>query len=137
MQKKIKIITAKIGDAKPVTCYYMIAFGEQGNWSAGRGSFIHELMELAGGYNIARDIPSPWGIFDLEMLLQKDPEVIFMGKTAGNLDSLSRLPLYKDLRAVKQGRVMVVDDDLVSRPGPRIVEGLALMAKTLHPERFP
>lgn len=136
MQASISTITGKLRNEKTVSCYYMIAFGENGNWTAGSGSFIHEIIELAGGRNIADAISEPWYTIDLEVLLHADPDVILAGESAGDVTRLNQLPLYSSLKAVKQGRVIVVDDDLISRPGPRLGLGLAMIARALHPDVF-
>jgi iron complex transport system substrate-binding protein len=136
MQEDIATITRKLCNVKTVSCYYMIAFGENGNWTVGSGSFIHEIIELAGGNNVAGAVSEPWYTIDLEVLLHADPDVILAGKSAGDVTILNQLHLYRSLGAVKQGRVIAVDDDLISRPGPRIVLGLVMIARALHPELF-
>jgi iron complex transport system substrate-binding protein len=136
MHECISNITEKLCNVKPVSCYYMIAFGENGNWTVGAGSFIHELIELAGGDNIAGKISKPWYTIDLEVLLHADPEVILTGRSAGDVAGLNKMPLYRTLSAVKRGKVFVVDEDVISRPGPRIVMGLEMIARILHPDCF-
>jgi iron complex transport system substrate-binding protein len=51
-------------------------------------------------------------------------------------DDLASRPGYADIDAVKTGRVYVLEDNLVSRPGPRVIEGVRLIAEALHPEAF-
>jgi iron complex transport system substrate-binding protein len=136
MREKIDSIHTRVEKQKPVSCYYMISFGKQGNWTVGPGSFVDELIALAGGYNIAHTLPGPWVNMDIELLLAADPEVIIAGGSAGDVRQLSQLPLYNRLRAVRQGSVFVLDESLITRPGPRITQGLELLARTLHPEVF-
>ncbi len=136
IREEINSIHERVEGLKTVSCYYMISFGEQGNWTVGPGSFVDELVTLAGGYNIAHTLPGPWVNMDIELLLAADPEVIIAGGSAGDVQKLSSLPLYDRLRAVRRGRVVVLDDSLITRPGPRITQGLELLARTLHPEAF-
>ncbi|MCL6450640.1 MAG: cobalamin-binding protein [Acetobacteraceae bacterium] len=105
--------------------------------TAGPGTFIHDLIELAGGRNIAADADQPYPLFSLEALIARDPQVIVttFPETVEALSAGTR-PGWSGLSAVRDGRVRLVDQDLVSRPGPRLVEGLEAMARAIHPERF-
>jgi len=133
MQNKITAIHAKVANSRRVSCYYMISYGKEGNWTVGAHNFIDELITLAGGINIAHTMRGPWVNMDLELLLSHNPEVIIMDRSQGGLSVLQNLPFYNRLDAVRQGRVYSIDADLLSRPGPRITEGLALLAGILHP----
>jgi len=103
------------------TVYYVVGFGEGGDWTAGGDTFIGEMIVMAGGKNIAADI-SGWS-FNLETLVERDPDIILIPPWAENLFPLA--PVYSSLRAVRNGNVLVVDDDSVSRQGPRIVEAFS------------
>jgi len=105
--------------------------------TAGPGSFQHDLIELAGGENVAGDADQPWPTFSLEVLVERDPEVIIttFGETVTALESGTREG-WRELSAVRNGRVVLVDPNLVSRPGPRIVDGLELFARAIHPQAF-
>ncbi len=106
-------------------------------WTVGPGSFVHDLIDQAGGRNVAEEVGVPYAQYSLEALLQADPDVIIVATLApGSVAGLSALPGWAELTAVKTGRVHPVDGDLVSRPGPRIVEGLELLARLLHPKQF-
>ncbi len=107
--------------------------------TAGEGTFIGELIALAGGENIVRSSAIKYPVYNLEQLLKLDPAVILVavgpsppggGNPAG---SLSRLPGSESLRAVRQGRVHEVGEGDFFRPGPRIMETLEEMAEMFHP----
>jgi len=135
---RIDEIKDKVKDAPKVKVYYAMSFGEGGNWTAGKGTFISDLIDIAGGENIADDV-NGWKEYSIEQIIEKDPEVIFLSNmvAAGNKDALDNEKGYKETAAVKNDRVLVLDDiNLVERPGPRITEGLELIAKELHPEIF-
>lgn len=105
--------------------------------TAGPGSFMHELIELAGGINIASDTGVAWPLFSLETIVERDPAVILttFTDTVEQLLSGAR-PAWKGIRAVDEKRVYLMVEDEMARPGPRIVLGLAGVAKALHPDLF-
>jgi iron complex transport system substrate-binding protein len=107
--------------------------------TVGPGSFIHQLIELAGGANIAADTLMAYPKFALEEVLARDPEVIIfpVGTTEGIPDEeQQQWQRWSSLSAVKHDRLVLIPSVLVNRPGPRIVEGLELLAKAIHPEAF-
>jgi iron complex transport system substrate-binding protein len=107
--------------------------------TVGPGSFIHQLIELAGGDNIAADMSMAYPKFALEEVLARDPEVIIfpVGTTEGIPDEdQQQWRRWSSLSAVKRDRLVLVPSVLVNRPGPRIVEGLEFLAKAIHPEAF-
>lgn len=106
--------------------------------TAGPGSFVHDLIHLAGGSNVAGDTKNPWPEVSLESMLTANPEVILSGDAewAGKL-AAGALPAWQGTAAAKSRRVLAVDPSLVSRPGPRMIGGLETVARALHPELFP
>jgi iron complex transport system substrate-binding protein len=106
-------------------------------YSAGTGTFIDDLIRVSGGKNIAAQAGSGYVVFSLENLLKEDPDVYMAVKGSMNDPGLLKKRAgFSDLKAVKNNRVYVVDDNLVSRPGPRIVQGLKQIAKSIHPDLF-
>jgi iron complex transport system substrate-binding protein len=136
MKSDIAALEAAVKDARRTPCYYVVSFGDYGNWTCGPGSFLDELITLSGGDNLGSLIGKPWGVIQLEKIVTLEPEIILAGKFSGPLDRLKDEPGYRDLACVKAGRIMILDDDLVGRPGPRIVQGLREIAEALHPELF-
>ena len=107
--------------------------------TVGPGSFIHQLIEAAGGANIAAGTSTAYPRFALEEVLARDPEVIvFPVGTAEGIpeEEQQQWRRWSSLSAVKHNRLVLVPSVLVDRPGPRIVEGLELLAKAIHPEAF-
>ncbi|NWF72979.1 MAG: cobalamin-binding protein [Nitrospirae bacterium] len=107
--------------------------------TVGPGSFIHQLIELAGGANIAADTSMAYPKFALEEVLARNPEVIIfpVGTTEGIPDEdQQQWRRWSSLSAVRHNRLVLIPSVLVNRPGPRIVEGLELLAKAIHPEAF-
>ncbi len=106
-------------------------------WTVGPGSFVHDLLESSGGRNVAEALGVPYAQYSLEALLEKNPDVIVLAALDPTLGpGLEALPGWSNLRAVREGRVYRVDADLVSRPGPRVVDGVELVARLLHPQVF-
>jgi len=137
MMKRVEDIKAKVKDAEKPTVYYVMSYGEMGNWTSGPGSFINDLIEMAGGECITKDGGAPWMDYSLETLIERDPDILIVSSDMGteaNLEGLKNANGYKDLTAVKEGRIYVVESGLVTRPGPRIVDGLEAIAKILHPD---
>lgn len=107
--------------------------------TAGPGTFVGELIETAGGVNVFGDVESLYPRVSLEAVLRRDPEVVLAPDFHGTLvtaGSLAARPGWEAVGAVRDGRVHTVDGDLVSRPGPRLVEALEIFARLLHPDRF-
>ncbi|WIV13873.1 cobalamin-binding protein [Proteiniborus sp. MB09-C3] len=105
--------------------------------TAGPGSFIDELIRLAGGENIAGDAEGAYAQFDLEQLIERDPDVYLMSKDleTKTIESVKARPGYSELSAIKNDRIYILDP-LISIPGPRIVEGFEIVAKSIYPELF-
>ena len=107
--------------------------------TVGPGSFIHQLLELAGGDNIAKDAGHPYPRLSMEVVLQKDPEIILFPTMGGQNTpetDLAQWSRWTTMSAVKHQRLYLVPWALISRPGPRLVQGLKAIAKILHPEIF-
>jgi cobalamin transport system substrate-binding protein len=104
---------------------------------AGKGTLIDDLITLAGGQNVGDAAGSGFPTFSTEVLLQQDPTVYIA--TVGSQSTpgqIAQRPGYSALTAVKQGHVYTIEDNLVVRPGPRIIEGLQQFAQMIHPELF-
>jgi iron complex transport system substrate-binding protein len=101
----------------------------------GGGSFLTELVEIAGGKNIYGDDPRPAFDVTIEDVVRRDPDVVLAGP-----ESASRMktqPAWRALRAVREGRVLIVDTTLVGRPGVRLGEAAVLLARLMHPGSMP
>lgn len=108
--------------------------------SVGPGSFIHQLIELAGGANVAASSPVSYPRLNLEEVVRQDPQVILfpVGDDEGIPDQeQERWRKWTALSAVKQNRFVRIPSVLLDRPGPRVVDGLEQLARHLHPDLFP
>lgn len=97
----------------------------------GSGSFLSELVEIAGGRNVFGDLEGPSPQVSFEEVLKRNPQFILgRPETAGNLRAK---PRWFGLPAVREGRVLVMDTVLVGRPGVRLGEAAVSIANLLHP----
>jgi iron complex transport system substrate-binding protein len=100
-------------------------------YTIGAGSFLDELLTIAGGTNIYADRREPSPQVSLEDIIRRNPSVILAGATGKK--SLTESPLWRSVQAVREGRVLVVDTNLVGRPSVRAGEAAAAIARLLHP----
>lgn len=108
---------------------------------AGKGSFMDELITLSGGKNIAEDADGAYPQYDLEQLIERDVDVYLASQAMDDItvESIKARPGYDVITAIKNDRVHLFqesDADMVSRPGPRIVDALEIVAKAIHPKAF-
>lgn len=123
---------------QPVVFYEVDATEPEKPWTAGTGTFMDALITLAGGQN-AGAVSADYFQISLEQLITADPDLIVLGSsTYGGQtpETVAQRPGWQTLTAVKNNAVYPFDDNLVSRPGPRIVDGLEALAKLIHPELF-
>jgi ABC-type Fe3+-hydroxamate transport system substrate-binding protein len=97
----------------------------------GRGSYLSELVEIAGGRNVYDSLPEPSPQIAFEDLARKDPDIILVAPTG--IDRIVRDPKWKKLGAVRSGRVLAVDSALVFRPSVRLGEAALSLARLIHP----
>lgn len=107
-------------------------------FTTGKGTFMHEIIEMAGGINIASDLEG-WKQFTEEEIIQRNPDVILNTYAHMNSNAAKQIKertKWQKMNAVKNGKVYDVDSNRMSRPSPRIIEGLKEVANILHPELF-
>ncbi len=110
-------------------------------YTAGPGSFIGNLIDIAGGDNVASDAGVAWPLFGLEAIVAKNPDVIITStgspeKIPEIIQKMSETEGWREVTAIKRKAVIFVDLNLIGRPGPRIVDGLEAIARAIHPELF-
>ncbi|MEO5816064.1 MAG: helical backbone metal receptor [Gemmatimonadaceae bacterium] len=99
--------------------------------SVGAGSFLDELLGIAGAKNIFGDLPQPSPTVAFEELLKRDPDLILA--SAKSRDRMLVDPRWKTLRAVREGRVVVFDSAIVTGPSTRVGASAVSLARLLHP----
>ncbi|MBN1192192.1 MAG: ABC transporter substrate-binding protein [Coriobacteriia bacterium] len=120
-------------EGAPVTCFLEIS--QDPLFTVGSGTLLDDLIQHAGGQNVVTD--EGYVAYSVEQLVAADPDVYLatLGSMSDPSDIIGR-PGYSNLSAVAENRVHLLDDNLVSRPGPRVVEGVRLIAEALHPDVF-
>ena len=116
-----------------------LQIGEAPIVTVGKGSFGDDLIRLSAGENIAGNDREMYPRLGMEEILKRSPEVIVISSMnpRGDYEKAFReWERWKMIPAVKQGRIYLIDSDLIDRPSPRIIEGLEEMARLLHPEKF-
>jgi len=114
--------------------FYIVWGGESSAlWTAGSGTFIHELIEKGGGVNICQNITG-YTMISIEEVIARNPEVIITSELS--YDWAKNATELASTNASQTGRIFTCDDDLVQRPGPRLVKGLEWLAYFIHPEIF-
>jgi iron complex transport system substrate-binding protein len=134
MRRKVATITGRVRGQPRTKVYYLVGFGKAGDYTAGGDTFIGKMLALAGGANVAGD--SKGWQYSLEKLVEKDPDAIICAKNYASLEALRHAAGYRELTAVRAGKVLEIDNNLLDRQGPRLVEGLETLARFLHPEAF-
>ncbi|WP_238882204.1 ABC transporter substrate-binding protein [Clostridium sp. YIM B02551] len=133
MKKKVADVEKKISGLSRPSIYYVVGFGKS-DFTAGGDTFIGQIIEKAGGDNIAKDVDG-WN-YSKEKLMEKNPQVIVLSDKYNSKEGFTTGEGYKELNAVKEGKVYEIDDNMLSRQGPRQADGLEALAKILHPEAF-
>ena len=140
LQARVTAVDAKIKplNSSPSVYYELDATDPTKPYTAGPGTFVDLLIARAGGTNIGKSLTSQWAQISLEQVVVDNPAVIILGDSAygTTVDSVKQRSGWGGLAAVQNGQIYPFDDNLVSRPGPRLVDGLEALAKLLHPELF-
>jgi len=139
MRSRIEVVQKRVEESavKPKVFFQI---GISPIVSAGCNTFINELILTAGGVNLAGGYPS-YPRFSVEQVLSLRPDIIVittMEQAEGGKDTNpnSQWGQWPQIPAVKNNRVFVVDSNTFDRPTPRLIEGLELLARIIHPELF-
>jgi len=140
MNQKFESLRARIKtvSTKPKVFYELDATNPAKPYTVGPGNFIDYMLQMAGATNAAAGAKAMWAEFSTEELLKQDPDLIILGDSNYGITpaSVKARPGWDKVKAVKNGAVYPIDDTLVSRPGPRIIDGFEALVKIVHPELF-
>ncbi len=128
---------------KPVKVYYEI-FPDY--WTVGSGSYINDVIKLAGGENIFSNVTNAYFVASPEAILKDDPEIILTNYNYGQFGNPQELinhiisrQGWSNITAVKKGHIYVIQgtlEDIIDRPGPRVAIGVAALARIFYPQAF-
>jgi iron complex transport system substrate-binding protein len=134
LRERLSDLRSRMDAARPVRVFYVV--NTDPLISVGSGSFIHQMLELAGGDNIVGQTAIPYPKVSLEEVLRRDPEVLLfpVGTSEGIPEAeQQRWRKWTSLSAVAHNRLHQVRAELVNRPGPRVVDGIEALAQAIHP----
>ncbi len=142
LKNRVQVIESKITAIKtqPLVFYELDSTQPDAPWTAGPNTFIDTLITKAGGTNFGHELNGDWVQVSIEEIIRREPDLILLGDATWGgvtVESVASRPGWNKLKAVQNGQVFVFDDNLVSRPGPRLVDGLEAMAALLQPQLFP
>ncbi len=135
MRDRIEEVTEATGaSGEAPRVFYQIG-SEPEFYGPAPGSFIADMIELAGGDPITTSDPTVFSI-PVERLVTADPEIIVVGDAAYGVcpEQVAARPGWRQMTAVREGAVRPIDDTIVTRPGPRLAEGLASLAVAIYPD---
>jgi len=134
MKETIADVKERVEGLEKPSVYYVIGFGEWGDYTATGETFISEMIEIAGGENIAKEAEG-WQ-YSVEKIVEQDPEILIVSKFHDSKAGIMEATGYKELTAVQEDRIFEIDNNLLDRTGPRMAEGLRTLAEIFHPEAF-
>jgi len=140
MRQRVDAIGAKMAsiEARPKVFYELDATDAAKPYTPGSGTWHDAFIELAGGVNIAGNLDMTWVQFSTEEIIAQDPDLIVLGDANYGVSAadVAQRPGWDVISAVKHGAIYPIDDNLISRPGPRVVDGIEALARIIHPELF-
>ncbi len=139
MATRVEAVEEAVADLERPRTFYEVSVFEGTIYTAGERSFLASLIETAGGEPVTGDALST--SIELEELVAADPELILLGDATYDPtitpETVAQRQGWETMTAVDDGRVVVVSEDVViTRPGPRIVDGLEALARAIHPDTF-
>jgi iron complex transport system substrate-binding protein len=138
LRARVAAVSAAVQNApgRPKVFYELDGSDPTKPWTAGKGSFVDLLITAAGGQNVGQALATSYGQLSQEELLLQNPQIILLGDSAYGVtpDQVRARTGWANLAAVSTGQIFTFDDNLASRPGPRLVDGLEAMARLFHPQ---
>ena len=121
---------------KPTVFYEIDGTDTSKPWTTGPGTFMDTMITMAGGVNIGGVLSEQYAQISVEEIVLQNPDIIILGDTlyGVTIESITERAGWADLTAVQENKIFAFDDNLASRPGPRLVDGLEELLKILHPE---
>jgi len=99
-------------------------------WAAGPKTFVDEMLTIAHAANICRDAKPGFVPFSRELAISRNPDLIITGQRS-DIDFFAKNPEWRNVSAVRNKRIYVIDSDLLFRAGPRLAEGLKELASKI------
>ena len=137
LKKRVQAVDDKIMplSARPSVFYEIDATDPSKPYTYGPGSFGDLLIARAGGYNIGHELSDPYPQMSLEQIVVANPSFILLGDSmwGTTAEDVKGRPGWETIQAVQSGQILPIDDNLISRPGPRLVDGLEQLVELMRP----
>lgn len=138
LKMRVEAVNSAVANVteKPTVFYEIDGSDPSKPWTTGPGTFMDTMISMAGGENIGGVLSDPFVQISAEEIVAQDPDIILLGDTlyGVTIESIAERTGWANLTAVKEGKIFAFDDNLASRPGPRMVDGLEQLVKVLHPD---
>ncbi len=147
-RQRLAAVADRIGDlseSERPTVFVGSPFRDE-NWTPGPETYTSAVIRRAGGRNVADDLaPRTWAVYNLENIVSKDPQVLLSTLGEGQdpeeatqrfLERAKALKGWRDLDAVRNGRVVLIPENWLLRPAPRLFDAIETLAGALHPNLF-
>ena len=139
MNAKIADVQQKINDSNVKERSVFVETSDAPDiYTAGNNSYMQEMFDLIGANNIAKDGGENWYKIDAEAIVKGNPDVIIVkyDYVPNIVNKIKKRDGFDTITAVKENQIVQVDDNLTSRTGPRLADGLEEIAKAIYPEAF-
>jgi len=140
LKKREEAVNKTIAKAidKPVVFYEVDGTDPAKPWTTGPGSFMDTMIRQAGGINAGANLPLQWAQISQEELIVQNPDIILLGdhNFGTTVEQVTSRPGWNAIKAVQTQRIEPYEDNLASRPGPRLIDGLEALARAIHPELY-
>jgi iron complex transport system substrate-binding protein len=127
LQKRVNDVEERIETKPPVKVFVQI--DKDSLYTIGKESFITDLINRAGGESVTKDVETAYPKISKETALALNPDAIILSESPNNLEANE---VFKNSNAVKNGKVFKINADITSRPSPRLVDALEIIAKDIH-----
>ena len=135
MSARIESVAAVVAQTARVACFFEAYYPPL--TTVGPHTFIFDILRRAGCDPVSAGAKGDYPQWSVDKLVQEGPDVYFAAsESAASPSAVAARPGFPGIAAVKDGRVFLIDSDLVTRPGPRVVQALEEMARDLHPAAF-
>lgn len=134
MEESIDEIKLKTDDLEKPDIFYLAWI--ESLITTGKNTFVDDVIQMAGARNVAGNVDG-WTHYSIEELIKQNPDMLIVASHATNEgvteEDIKNDVILKNLECVKSGNIYIMkDDNLISRPGPRIIEGLEEMTRAIH-----
>ena len=131
LRRRASAVSGRLRDVAKTKVFVQIS--KEPLFTIGKTAFLNSILNDAGGESVTADVETAFPKLSKETASALNPEAIILSDSSDNQEPNE---VFKNSPAVKNGRVFKINADILSRPGPRLVDAIELIAKDLHPEKF-